>query len=167
MSTVGKKSTSSVGEVRKAQEEEEEEDILDVNNMSTADLQATNKRLIEFIYDLKEAIESGHFASASSSPSAAANEKDNNVCSISSLTRTTTTTTTTTATVAPSTVFSNLLNVDNLSNQTFTYIVSWLKQHQKAQTPLSSSSNQPVDCKTKSIEASLENDSNKVFVNLC
>lgn len=79
---------------------------LDVSTNQREDESSTaNKKLIEFIHDLNEAIQNGNFSfSQSCSSSSNANNQQKN--------------------------FMQQCNVDNLSNQTFSYIINWLKQHQ-------------------------------------
>ena len=101
------------------------------------DIIETNKRIIEFVHDLKNAIENGHLRNSdqqtsaeiaplqSSSVFSDSNAANNSVSNLFS------------------TQISNLMNVNNLSNQTFSYIVNWLKTHQPKsnQNQHSSSSN--------------------------
>ena len=65
-----------------------------------------DSKVIEFINDLKRAIQTGEFQQQLKSNSDATDSQ-----SLS--------------------VISNLINVDNLSNQTFSYIINWLKQQQQ------------------------------------
>jgi hypothetical protein len=91
--------------------------------------QLSQNQLIEFINDLKDAIQNGHF-----------NESNNNTTSSSSSSTSSTsssTITTTSTTIALNETNTNLTNninlknVNNLSNQTFSYIISWLKHQQQ------------------------------------
>ena len=73
----------------------------------------SDTKIIEFINDLKKAIQTGEFHHQVKTPPGQQ----------SSLT----------------TTISNLINVDNLSNQTFSYIINWLKQQ-----PIPPSSSTPI-----------------------
>lgn len=98
-----------------------------------------NKRLVEFIHDLKEAIETGQFHQTSQ----VVNEEKEGMKQTSFVAKeeaaildTADTSNHTdqlpvSTTPTPTTVLTNLINVDNLSNQTFTYIINWLKQQQQ------------------------------------
>ena len=79
------------------------------NNLNNG-ISISDKRLIEFVHDLQDAIHSGKFQIATSTELTNKNHMQN---------------------------FLNQSNVDNLSNQTFTYIVNWLKQHQLKYNTLS------------------------------
>jgi hypothetical protein len=70
----------------------------------------TDQRVLEFIRELKQAIENGEFQNQAAikgndSNSASNNENDDQ---------------------------SKIINVNNLSNQTFNYIINWLKQQSQA-----------------------------------
>ena len=75
-------------------------------------------RLIEFIQDLKEAIQNGEFNK---------HEKQHNRGLAQDEVRSTES-----AEPDPQSIsaISSLINVNNLSNQTFSYIINWLKQQQ-------------------------------------
>lgn len=78
-------------------------------------------KVIELIQDLKEAIENGQFQpnnSDNAKQDSFYNENGNTAESGGE------------AQQANLSVISNLINVDNLSNQTFSYIINWLKQQQ-------------------------------------
>lgn len=73
-----------------------------------------NAKLIEFIYDLNQAIKNGHFSKQENSDesrdvSCTLRQNDSN------------------------SQLNNLINVKNLSNSTYTYIISWLKNQQRVQ----------------------------------
>ena len=74
-------------------------------------LNKTDTKVIDFINDLKRAIQTGEFQQQLKTTSNNSNEQ--NSSDKNSLS-----------------VISNLINVDNLSNQTFSYIVNWLKEQQ-------------------------------------
>jgi hypothetical protein len=86
------------------------------------DLRDTNKRIIEFVHDLKNAIESGQLKNGGSEQLDALNtsvESSNDPAA---------------QTMTMTSQISNLMNVNNLSNHTFSYIINWLKNHQQKQT---------------------------------
>ena len=70
----------------------------------------TNSKIIEFMQDLKSAIENGQFQNNEDQINIEMNNDFENNIQIS-----------------------NLLNVNNLSNQTFSYIINWLRQQQNQQ----------------------------------
>lgn len=76
-----------------------------------------DSKVIDFINDLKRAIQTGEFQQQLK-----ADEQQQEQNSLS--------------------VISNLINVDNLSNQTFSYIVNWLKEQQPSPSPQTSLSQQ-------------------------
>ena len=88
---------------------------------STANLNKHNNdtRIVEFIHDLKEAIQNGEFQQMDEPPppqqQSPANENEKIIAEQSA---------------QSITMISSLINVNNLSNQTFNYIISWLKQQQ-------------------------------------
>lgn len=84
-------------------------------SISTANVHRHNNdtKIIEFMQDLKEAIQSGEFQSYGETTEKHQDDSrdqssDPNI--------------------------SSLINVNNLSNQTFNYIINWLKQQQLQQT---------------------------------
>lgn len=79
---------------------EEEDETAPTTTTTTT--KSNQNRLVEFIHDLKEAIETGKLHHQHQASSAAHLNK--------------------------------LINVDSLSNQTFSYIISWLKQQQQEKT---------------------------------
>jgi hypothetical protein len=78
----------------------------------------TNKRIIEFVHDLKNAIENGHLKNDEKPHQLdlKSNAQSTDGQGISSTTLN---------------QISNLMNVNNLSNHTFSYIINWLKTHQQ------------------------------------
>ena len=77
-------------------------------------------KVIDFINDLKRAIQTGEFQQQLKSDEQNQEQQQQNSLS----------------------VISNLINVDNLSNQTFSYIVNWLKEQQPSPSPQTSLSHQ-------------------------
>ena len=71
-----------------------------------------DSKVVEFINDLKRAIQTGEFQQQLKSTPTDDQQSDSQSM----------------------TVISNLINVDNLSNQTFNYIINWLKQQQPPNT---------------------------------
>lgn len=89
---------------------------------SNVDRHNNDTKILEFMQDLKEAIQNGEFQRCeqqeelkSGEPSKATqNEADQEQST-------------------PIASIANLINVNNLSNQTFNYIINWLKQQQLQQ----------------------------------
>jgi hypothetical protein len=97
------------------------------DNISTANVNKHNDetRIIEFMHDLKEAIQNGQFQCYENQQSLQIkeeyNEQSMNVNENDSLPIGT-------GANQSLNAISNLINVNNLSNQTFNYIINWLKQ---------------------------------------
>ena len=78
-------------------------------------------KVIELIQDLKEAIENGQFQPNHSDSAKQDSFYNDNANTAENGAE---------AQQANLSVISNLITVDNLSNQTFSYIINWLKQQQ-------------------------------------
>ena len=87
--------------------------------ISTADMDRHNNdtKIIEFMQDLREAIQNGEFQRYEQQLEENSNKENNNLNESSEK--------------PVSGQISNLINVNNLSNQTFNYIINWLKQQNK------------------------------------
>ena len=81
---------------------------------SSSSAYTSDTKVIDFINDLKRAIQTGEFQQQLKSTSNDNNANEQEQHSLS--------------------VISNLINVDNLSNQTFSYIINWLKEQQPTQS---------------------------------
>jgi len=106
-----------------SQTDEKKKDTIIMNEPSMSSVGGAYKcdsKVIDFINDLKRAIQTGEFQQQLKSDEL--NNQDQQQNSLS--------------------VISNLINVDNLSNQTFSYIVNWLKEQQPSPSPQTSLSQQ-------------------------
>ncbi len=88
------------------------------SNNNTESISRTNvnrhnndTRILEFMQDLKEAIQNGEFQQCEQTRNAANKQTES-------------------STESNEINDGNLINVNNLSNQTFNYIINWLKQQQ-------------------------------------
>jgi hypothetical protein len=100
----------------------------------------TNKRIIEFVHDLKNAIENGHLKNDEPPPPPPQQHVDLK----SSVEACDPESSQNNPTLITSQI-SNLMNVNNLSNHTFSYIINWLKTHQQQKQQQDQQNNSSAD----------------------